>query len=100
LSVLFVNRFSSFTENLLDGSAKINVVVPGEVFYFDAIYTAEDNKLWYRLKVDNSMTYEDAWIYGEAVSESSANSKIYSDYGKIQSALIALGYIEAALIER
>jgi hypothetical protein len=99
-SVLFENRFDSFTEYLIDRSAKVNVALTGEVFYYDAIYTAEDNKLWYRIKVDNSMTYENAWICGEAISENSVNGKRYSDYGKIQSALIELGYIETSLIER
>jgi hypothetical protein len=99
-SELFVNRFDSFTEYLIDRSAKVNVALPGEVFYYDAIYTAEDNKFWYRIKVDNSMTYENAWICGEAISENSVNSKSYSDYGKIQNALIELGYIEVSLIER
>jgi hypothetical protein len=99
-SVLFVNRFGSFAEYLIDRSAKVNVALPGEVFYYDAIYNAEDNKLWYRIKVYNSMTYEDAWICGEFAIENSVSSKNYSDYRKIQSALIELGYINAALIER
>jgi hypothetical protein len=99
-SMLFINRFDSFTEYLIDRRAEINVVLPGEVFHYKAIYNADDNKLWYRIMIYNSMIYEDAWIRGEFVSENTDNSKSYSDYEKIQNALIELGYIDAGLIGR
>jgi hypothetical protein len=63
-SMLFANRFGGFTQYLIDIKMEVNVVLPGEVFDYDALYTAENNKVWYRIKIDNSMTYENEWIYG------------------------------------
>jgi hypothetical protein len=99
-SMWFTNRFSSFSEYWQGADREINVVLPGEVFDYDALYKTEDNKLWYRIRIDNSMTYDEAWVCGDSVSENSDNSKSGSDYKRIRSALMELGYIETALIER
>jgi hypothetical protein len=99
VSIFFANRFDSFTEYLKEGKKEISVVLPGEVFNYDAIYIAADNELWYRIKIDIFMAYETTWIYGEFADDIS-NDDVEKDYDKILNALAGAGYIDMPLMER
>jgi hypothetical protein len=97
--MFFADRFDSFTNYLKEGKKEISVVLPGEVFNYDALYTAEDNELWYRIKIDIFMAYETAWIYGKFVNNDPENMAS-ADFARITKALAEAGYIDMPLPER
>jgi hypothetical protein len=94
------DRFERFNEYLIEDKTEIDIVLPGEVFNYDALYNAENNKTWYRIRIDNFMSYDNAWICGGSVHDISENSKTIADYDKIFNTLVELGYINTSLMER
>jgi hypothetical protein len=93
-----LSKFSSFAGHPKEGK-KYNAFLPGEVFEYNAMYDGGGNHPWYRIKVFGGEYYEDAWIYGASVKDM-ADRDNGGDYEKTMQALVEMGYIDVASIER